>query len=51
MDELLEEVIADDGKALLRLAWALTGSADQARDLVQDALVKVAVQWRSCSCR
>ncbi|CAI9411772.1 sigma-70 family RNA polymerase sigma factor [Aestuariimicrobium sp. T2.26MG-19.2B] len=46
MEELLEEILAEDGAALTRLAWGLTGSADQARDLVQDSLVRVASQWR-----
>jgi len=31
---------------LLRLAYALTGSAHEAEDLVQGALVKVMRRWR-----
>jgi RNA polymerase sigma-70 factor (sigma-E family) len=37
--------VAARGPALLRLAWALTGSRIEAEDVVQDVLAKVLPRW------
>jgi RNA polymerase sigma-70 factor (sigma-E family) len=37
--------VAARGPALLRLAWALTGSRTEGEDLVQDALAKALPRW------
>ena len=37
---VVEKLVAERGDALTRYAWLISGSADDAADLVQDALVK-----------
>lgn len=46
-DELLTDLVARRGEALVRYAYLLTGDLAAAQDVVQDALVKVFVHLRA----
>src|SRR4051794_5103301 len=44
-DEDLAAFVAARGQSLLRLGWLLTADADEAQDVVQEALARVLPRW------
>lgn len=48
-DERFDELVAEHGQKLLRLAIMLTGNRHDAEDVVQDALIAVAERWDAAS--
>ena len=47
MDERFAEFVAAETPRLLRVAYGLTGNPHDAWDLVQEALVRVGMRWRT----
>ena len=47
-NKILENFIRGAGERAFRFAFGLTGNIDEAKDLVQDALFRVANKWESC---
>jgi RNA polymerase sigma factor (sigma-70 family) len=45
-DDDVAAFVAAREQSLLRLGWLLTADADEAQDLVQDALARVLPRWR-----
>lgn len=46
-DEEFAAFVRADGARLGRIAWMLVGDADEAEDLVQEALARTFARWRS----